>query len=197
MRRAGKPKSQKQKKKSDSPSISRLKEMLGVLRQHDIVHGVNPEKLRLILEDMGPTYVKLGQIMSMRSDILPQAYCDELTRLRADVKPMPFSQVQQVIEQEYGASLQSIFSSIDPEPLGAASIAQVHAATLKDKTRVVVKVQRPGIRETMAQDITCLLYTSVPPGKKPLPFWKSPLLFEKQIGQKRFHSPHRPTNCFL
>ena len=156
MRRAGKPKPKKQKKKSDSPSISRLKEMLGVLRQHDIVHGVNPEKLRLILEDMGPTYVKLGQIMSMRSDILPQAYCDELTRLRADVKPMPFSQVQQVIEQEYGASLQSIFSSIDPEPLGAASIAQVHAATLKDKTRVVVKVQRPGIRETMAQDITLM-----------------------------------------
>ena len=100
-----------------------------------------------------------------------QAYCDELVHLRADVKPMPFSQVQQVIEQEYGASIQSIFSDIDPEPLGAASIAQVHAATLKDKSRVVVKVQRPGIQETMSQDITlmrkavrilkaCLLYTS-------------------------------------
>ena len=66
MRRANKPKPKKQKKKTDSPSVSRLKEMLGVLRQHDIMHGVNPEKLRLILEDMGPTYVKLGQIMSMR-----------------------------------------------------------------------------------------------------------------------------------
>lgn len=156
MRNADKPNPRRRKKKAESPSVSRLKEMLGVLRHHDVMHGVSPEKLRLILEDMGPTYVKLGQIMSMRSDILPQAYCDELTRLRADVKPMPFSQVQQVVEQEYGTSMQGIFSSVDPQPLGAASIAQVHAAVLKDKRRVVIKVQRPGIRETMAQDINLM-----------------------------------------
>lgn len=156
MMKAKKPKSREREKKQESPSVSRLKEMLGVLRRHDIVHGVSPEKLRRILEDMGPTYVKLGQIMSMRSDILPQAYCDELVYLRAEVRPMPFSQVQQVVEQEYGASMQGVFSSVDPEPLGAASIAQVHAATLKDKRRVVIKVQRPGIRETMAQDINLM-----------------------------------------
>ncbi|MCI9272573.1 MAG: AarF/ABC1/UbiB kinase family protein [Clostridiales bacterium] len=156
MKKADKPSHRERKKRADSPSVSRLKEMLGVLRRYDVMHGVSPEKLRLILEDMGPTYVKLGQIMSMRSDILPQDYCDQLARLRADVKPMPFSQVQKVVEQEYGASIQGIFSSVDPEPLGAASIAQVHAAVLKDKRRVVIKVQRPGIRETMAQDINLM-----------------------------------------
>ena len=90
----------KTKQKKDHASLKRLREMLGVLRSHDIMHGLNPQKLRRILEDMGPTYVKLGQIMSMRSDILPKAYCDELVKLRAQAKPMPFSEVRQVIEKE-------------------------------------------------------------------------------------------------
>lgn len=155
MNKAQKP-ANKKDQKEQNPSVTRLKEMIGVLRRHDVMHGVTPEKLRLILEDMGPTYVKLGQIMSMRSDILPQPYCEELTRLRADVKPMPFRQVQQVLKEEYGAPMLSIFSSVESKPLGSASIAQVHAATLKDKRKVVIKVQRPGIRETMAQDITLM-----------------------------------------
>lgn len=142
--------------KQENSSLKRLREMLSVLRSHDIVHGLNPQKLRSILEDMGPTYVKLGQIMSMRSDILPKAYCDELVKLRAQAKPMPFSEVKQVIEKEYGAPVQSIFTSIDPTPLGSASIAQVHGAVLKNKQRVVIKVQRPGIREIMARDITLM-----------------------------------------
>lgn len=146
----------KTKEKKDHASLKRLREMLGVLRSHDIMHGLNPQKLRRILEDMGPTYVKLGQIMSMRSDILPKAYCDELVKLRAQAKPMPFSEVRQVIEKEYGISAQNIFTSIDPAPLGSASIAQVHSAVLKNKQRVVIKVQRPGIRETMAKDITLM-----------------------------------------
>lgn len=149
------PKNEQSEKQEDS-SLKRLREMLGVLRRHDIVHGLNPQKLRQILEDMGPTYVKLGQIMSMRSDILPKAYCDELVKLRAQAKPMPFSDVKQVIEKEYGAPAQNIFASIDPTPLGSASIAQVHAAVLKNKQKVVIKVQRPGIREVMAKDITLM-----------------------------------------
>lgn len=156
MSKAGKPGNKQDVENPKNPSVVRLKEMLGVLRRHDIVHGVTPEKLRLILEDMGPTYVKLGQVMSMRSDILPNSYCQELTKLRAEVRPMDFSQVQQVIEQEYGGPMQGVFASIKREPLGSASIAQVHEATLKDKRRVVVKVQRPGIQETMAQDITLM-----------------------------------------
>ena len=74
---------------SAEPSGNRLTEILGVLKKHHITRGLQPVKLREILEDLGPTYVKLGQIMSMRSDILPEAYCRELTRLRTEVRPLP------------------------------------------------------------------------------------------------------------
>lgn len=147
-----------------SDSQHRLQEIVGVLKKHNIVKGLTPEKLRLILEDMGPTFVKLGQIMSMRKDILPTEYCKELEKLRADVKPMPLEQVREVIQEEYGRPLEDVFSSFDEHPLGSASIAQVHAATLHDGRRMVVKVQRPHIRETMTRDMS-LLRTAVKPLK--------------------------------
>lgn len=147
-----------------SDSQHRLQEIVGVLKKHNIVKGLTPEKLRLILEDMGPTFVKLGQIMSMRNDILPTEYCKELEKLRADVKPMPLEQVREVIQEEYGRPLEDVFSSFDEHPLGSASIAQVHAATLHDGRRMVVKVQRPHIRETMTRDMS-LLRTAVKPLK--------------------------------
>ena len=78
----------------------RLKEILHVLNQHNVTHGINPEKLCSILEDLGPTYVKLGQIMSMRSDILPEKYCHELARLRTDVKPMSFNEIWKILNKE-------------------------------------------------------------------------------------------------
>ena len=106
----------------------RLKEMTAVLRKNSITRGITPEKLRLILEDLGPTYIKLGQIMSSRSDILPQKYCDELMKLRSEVPPMPFSQVEEVIHASFGYSWKQVFLSIDENPLGSASIAQVHRA---------------------------------------------------------------------
>ena len=134
----------------------RLTEILDVLRRHDIIHGVSPEKLRAILEDLGPTYVKIGQIMSMRSDVLPQGYCDELSKLRTEVTPVPFEEVERLLEQEYGVPVHEVFQSIQPFCLGSASIAQVHEATLKDGQRVVVKVQRPGIKEVMAKDIALM-----------------------------------------
>ena len=147
-----------------SDSLLRLLDMVGVLKKHNIVKGLTPQKLRLILEDMGPTFVKLGQIMSMRNDILPTEYCKELEKLRADVKPMPLEQVREVIQEEYGRPLEDVFSSFDEHPLGSASIAQVHAATLHDGRRMVVKVQRPHIRETMTRDMS-LLRTAVKPLK--------------------------------
>ena len=70
---------------------SRLREMTAVLHKYEITKGLTPEKLRMILEDLGPTFIKIGQVMSMHSDILPKRYCDELMKLRSDVKPMPFS----------------------------------------------------------------------------------------------------------
>lgn len=147
---------QEPQEKNKSASKVRLREILGVLGRHDIVHGMTPQKLRMIMEDLGPTYIKLGQIMSMRSDILPQTYCDELTRLRTNVKPMEFETILQIVEQEYHVPPKSIFSSIDPVPYGSASIAQVHAAELKEGGKVVIKVQRPGIYQIMAEDIQLL-----------------------------------------
>ena len=103
----------------------RLKEITAVLKKH------SPEKLRLILEDLGPTYIKLGQLMSLRSDILPKRYCDELMKLCSDVPPMPFSEVIEVLEESMGCPWQAEFKEIQERPLGSASIAQVHRATLK------------------------------------------------------------------
>lgn len=134
----------------------RLREILAVLARHEVVRGMTPEKLRLIVEDLGPTFVKLGQIMSMRRDMLPAAYCEELAKLRADVAPMPYQEVREVIEEEYGGRLETVFSHLEQKPLGAASIAQAHAATLKNGTAVVVKVQRKNIRDTMSRDIRLL-----------------------------------------
>ena len=135
---------------------SRLKEITSVLRKHNITRGVTPKKLRLIIEDLGPTFIKLGQIMSMHSDILPKRYCDELMKLRSDVTPMPYEEVIGVIEESYGRSWKRVFSEIDPVPQGSASIAQVHRAVLRTGEDVVVKVQRKGIYETMARDIAML-----------------------------------------
>ncbi|GAA6490818.1 AarF/UbiB family protein [Candidatus Bariatricus faecipullorum] len=135
---------------------SRLREMIAILHKYNITRGVTPEKLRLILEELGPTYIKLGQIMSMHSDILPKKYCDELMRLRSEVAPMPFTDVQDVINRSYGYSWTEVFSEIDETPFGSASIAQVHRAVLRSGEQVVVKVQRKGIYEIMARDIGLL-----------------------------------------
>lgn len=144
---------EEQEKKEKSGYGERLREITAVLKKHAITRGVSPEKLRLILEDLGPTYIKLGQIMSLRSDILPKIYCDELMKLCSDVPSMPFSQVIEVLEESMGCPWQEEFQRIDEKPLGAASIAQVHRATLKTGEEVVIKVQRKGIYETMARDI--------------------------------------------
>ena len=143
-------------RKEDQGSATRLREMVEVLRARDIVHGITPEKLRLILEDLGPTFVKLGQIMSMRPDFLPQEYCDELMKLQTEANPLPFSVIEKVIEQEYQRRWTRIFRSIDEEALGSASIAQVHRAVLLDGEKVVIKVQRPGVHDVMGKDIVLL-----------------------------------------
>lgn len=139
-----------------SRSKSRLNEIIKVLRQHKVTKGLNPVKLRCILEDLGPTYAKLGQVMSMRSDMLPEVYCKELSKLQAEIKPLPFSDILWIIEKELGGAFSNYFLSIDKEPVGSASIAQVHCAIMKNGQKVVLKVQRPGIREIMEEDITLM-----------------------------------------
>ncbi|MDO5132409.1 MAG: AarF/UbiB family protein [Eubacteriales bacterium] len=142
--------------KAKMDNRSRMREIRGVLFRNHITRGVTPEKLRVILEELGPTYIKLGQIMSLHSDILPKAYCEELMKLTSDVAPMPFSEVEEVINRSYREDWRKVFSLIEENPLGSASIAQVHRAKLLSGEEVVVKVQRKGIYDTMARDIGLL-----------------------------------------
>ncbi|MEE3420223.1 MAG: AarF/UbiB family protein [Lachnospiraceae bacterium] len=155
-RRAGSTgdRSSKHAEKESKENPSRLREITQVLRKYKVfTRGITPEKLRLILEELGPTYVKLGQIMSLHSDILPKAYCDELMKLNSSVAPMPFSEVEEVLNNSFRGDWREIFESIEPLPIGSASIAQVHKAVLKNGDQVVVKVERKGIYDTMARDI--------------------------------------------
>ena len=117
---------------------------------------MDPQKAVRFLEDLGPTYVKIGQLASNRADILPAAYCEAFANLRSNVDPLDFATVIACIDEDYGHSWNTVFSSIEEKPLGSASIAQVHKAVLHDGTEVAVKVRRPGIKEEMAEDLTLL-----------------------------------------
>jgi ubiquinone biosynthesis protein len=132
---------------------ARVLQIFGIVRKYDVLGGITPVKFRRMLEELGPTFVKAGQILSMRSEILPEMFCQELTRLRSDVEPMSYETVVAVLEQEYGVELGEVFDAIGEFPLGSASIAQVHRARLATGEDVAVKVQRPHVQEVMAQDI--------------------------------------------
>lgn len=153
------------KKQQKEENSERFREIKDVLRKNQITRGVTPEKLRMILEELGPTYIKLGQIMSLHSDFLPKAYCDELLKLNSDVTPMPFDDVEDVINHSYGQDWRELFQFIEEAPLGSASIAQVHRSRLKNGEEVIIKVERKGIYDTMARDIGLLhrLVKLIPP----------------------------------
>lgn len=131
----------------------RLREILALMRRHRVSEGITPQQLRDILIDLGPSFIKIGQMLSLRSEILPQSYCDALADLQMDCAPMPFEETLRVLQGIYGERFSSIFKEIDPTPLGSASLAQVHKAVLSNGDVVAVKVQRPGVRVSMAQDI--------------------------------------------
>lgn len=137
----------------DKTSHKRMDEIIHIMREYHGLRGLTPERAVEVLQALGPTYVKIGQLASNRSDLLPKAYCDAFERLRDDANPMAFDQVIEQIDRAYGKSWHEVFASIDPKPLGAASIAQVHRAALLDGTTVAVKVRRPGVAESMAEDI--------------------------------------------
>jgi len=115
-----------------------------------------PAVLRNILVELGPVYVKLGQLLSTRPDLLPPQYIEELTALQAEVPPVPWEAVEVVIRQQLQQPLEATFATIDPRPVAAGSIAQTHHATLADGREVALKIQRPGIDKTIEQDITLL-----------------------------------------
>ncbi len=116
--------------------------------QHD-----RPRRLRLVCEDLGPTFVKLGQLLSTRPDLLPEAYTSELTFLRDDVRTFPFEQVEAILSEEYGRPVREIFASLEEKPVASASISQVHRAVLPDGRVVALKVQRPDIAKVVQADL--------------------------------------------
>ena len=130
-----------------------------VLKEEDLRHErgtISPEELASDLEQMGPTFVKLGQILSGRPDLLPEPYLKALSRLQDKVKPFGFDEVEQTIVSELGVRLSKAFNHFDEVPLAAASLGQVHKATLRDGRAVVVKVQRPGIRPQIIDELQVL-----------------------------------------
>lgn len=119
----------------------------------EVVEISTPVKTRLMLEELGPTYVKMGQIVSSQASVIPAEWEVELEKLQSDVPPFPVSQVREILEEELGYPPEKLFASFEADPLAAASTAQVHKATLLSGDRVVVKVQRPGIRTQMKADL--------------------------------------------
>lgn len=115
-----------------------------------------PARLRMVCEDLGPTFVKLGQILSTRHDLLSEAYTAELAQLRDNVRPFPFEEAEAILVEELGRPPDEIFESIDPEPLASASISQVHRATLRDGRVIALKIRRPGIDKTVQADLDIL-----------------------------------------
>jgi predicted unusual protein kinase regulating ubiquinone biosynthesis (AarF/ABC1/UbiB family) len=115
-----------------------------------------PEELAADLERMGPIYIKLGQLLSTRNDLLPAEYVEALTRLQDTLHPFSFEEVEKIVQEELGVRLSKGFSFFEAEPLASASLGQVHQAVLRDGRAVVVKIQRPGVRQQIAQDLEVL-----------------------------------------
>ena len=150
------------------PDLKRVREILGVLAKYqfgnlleraglkrrflipyprsekleDELDQSAPERFRLVLEDLGTTFIKLGQVLSTRPDLVGKEVADELAKLQDKVPPIPFESVQSVVEEDLGDSLENIFKEFNQTPIASASIAQVHQAKLKEGTIIAVKVQR-------------------------------------------------------
>lgn len=149
-------KQRKAAKKATPDTHGRLKEIIAVLKKYNYDNGITPEISVNILQDLGPTFVKIGQISSQQTDYLPPEYCEAFANLRSKVAPMDMETVHAQIEENLGKPTDELFKSFDDKPMGSASIAQVHKAELFDGTIVAVKVRRPGIVDTVARDFALI-----------------------------------------
>jgi len=149
-------KQRKDAKKAEPDTNGRLREILAVLKKYNYDDGISPEIVVNILTDLGPTFVKIGQIASQQAEYLPREYCDALAKLRSTVAPMDFETVNGQIEKYLGKPANELYASFEEKPLGSASVAQVHKAELFDGTVVAVKVRRPGIVDTVARDFALI-----------------------------------------
>ena len=123
----------------------------------DITHLSAAERMRLALEELGPTFIKLGQLLSTHPDIIPQPFVAEFEKLQDSVPGFSFDELKAQVERELAAPVETFYSEIDPTPLAAASIAQVHRARLVTGEDVVIKVRRPGVVEMVESDISALM----------------------------------------
>jgi len=127
-------------------------------RERALTPTVEPkaEELANDLEKLGPTFIKLGQLLSTRADLLPEPYLEALARLQDHIEPFSAAEVEQIVASELGARISKLFAEFERDPTAAASLAQVHRARMRDGREVVVKVQRPGVRETIVEDLEAL-----------------------------------------
>ena len=133
-------------------------QMISRKRREHMEKLTRSERVRMVLEELGPTFVKLGQIVSTRPDLVPAEFIQELSRLQENVPPFPYAEVKKIIESELGKPLDNIFQHLDETPLAAASIGQVHRARLMNGEEIVIKVQRPGIHKTIEVDLEIMFH---------------------------------------
>lgn len=140
----------------DKIGLSSIRDLTYKFKNKDKMDRLNtpgPVRARKILEELGPTYIKLGQLLSMRHDLIPLEYATEFAKLQDDAPSFEFEEVELIIREELGHSIKELFDHFDKKPLACASIGQVHRAKIKDGDEVVVKVQRPGIKEVIESDL--------------------------------------------
>ncbi len=142
--------------RSDLVKTTGLSEVLEAEQRVAPAEVAKANELAADLEKLGPTFVKLGQLLSTRVELLPQAYLEALSRLQDKVEPFSFAEVEKIVSSELGVRISKAFAEFDDQPMAAASLGQVHRATLRDGRPVAVKVQRPGIREQMVEDLEAL-----------------------------------------
>ena len=133
----------------------RLKEIIKIIKKNNLINDRSPKTVRTTLEELGPTFIKIGQILSTRVDLFDEEYIVELSKLRSNVKEIDFKDIQNILFEAYG-NYTSIFSYVEERPIGSASIAQVHKAKLVDGQDVVLKIKRPGVDQEIVEDFELL-----------------------------------------
>lgn len=136
--------------------VKRTLEIVKTLTRYNMGEGLTPDRMCDMFKELGPTFVKIGQLLSMHPEIVPAEYCKKLESLRTNATQLVTAQIREIVSEEYGKPWNTVFRRIMPFPLGCASIAQVHEAELFDGERVAIKVQRPDIYEKMERDVRLL-----------------------------------------